>query len=38
MNKIFYDENKNYKFDFTDVADVFEAHNLSQKNNYTSRC
>jgi hypothetical protein len=31
MDKIFYDENKNYKFDFTDATDVFEAHNLSQK-------
>lgn len=31
MSKIFYDENKNYKFDFTDAADVFEAHSLSQK-------
>lgn len=31
MGKIFYDENKNYKFDFTDAEDVFEAHNVSQK-------
>ena len=31
MDKIFYEENHNYKFDFTDAIDVFEPHDLSQK-------
>lgn len=31
MSKIFYEENHNYKFDFTDAIDVFEPHDLSQK-------
>lgn len=31
MGKIFYDENKNYSFDFENVIDVFEPHDLSQK-------
>lgn len=31
MSKIFYDENQNYSFDFTDATGVFEAHELSQK-------
>ena len=31
MSKIFYDENKNYKFNFNDALEVFEPHSLSQK-------
>ena len=31
MGKIFYDENKNYSFDFSNTIDVFEPHDLSQK-------
>lgn len=31
MSKIFYEENHNYKFDFTDAIEVFEPHDLSQK-------
>lgn len=31
MDKIFYEENHNYKFDFTDAIDIFEPHDLSQK-------
>lgn len=31
MSKIFYDENKNYSFDFTDAVQVFEPHELAQK-------
>lgn len=31
MDKIFYEENHNYKFDFTKAIDIFEPHDLSQK-------
>lgn len=31
MSKIFYDENRNYKFNFNDTLEVFEPHSLSQK-------
>lgn len=31
MDKIFYEENHNYQFNFTDAIDVFEPHELSQK-------
>ena len=31
MDKIFYEENHNYKFDFTDAINIFEPHDLSQK-------
>ena len=31
MDKIFYEENHNYRFDFTDAIDIFEPHDLSQK-------
>lgn len=31
MEKILYDENRNYSFDFTKAIEVFEPHELSQK-------
>ena len=31
MSKVFFEENHNYIFDFTDAIDVFEPHDLSQK-------